>query len=873
MYRSLYLILLCYLFRLLPVQAQSWEPVRISYLKENSSISNTCYTLYKDSRGYIWMGTAKGLIRYDGKHFKAYTTREGLPDNEVFSIKEDEQGRIWLCTYSSDITYIQNGIVHNNENTEWLKEINKKMQKAGYIHPAVQNKDSSILFFQTRDKVLTEIKGGKVSYIPVPPYAYSYAEKDFGYIKYADGTYGMVTSKGFLHFDRSGRIREWHCLKIDLFFSLPEAGKYIYLHRDKLFNEAFDTLAFKNARRLKGSYYMIPGYIDGTLKIATKTGIHDADGTTTYKNRDPTAILKGNINDYWIGTLKEGLYNEFRDIYFRKQSFIPTASGIYAYNDEMLHRPVSLSMGTYYYTFHRYKLEWHQEGSGRYLFNQDSVNKIINITCDYTSNKLLVCGFNYAYEIKGNYSRKIETPYTYHRLISFGDGYIAMDKKMLFYLDRNYTIKDSLKRPNIINLVNVNDSLYLLIYPDYMELIKDKNGKYTRSGTFKSDFIKANILQAELKKDSLLVYTAQTAYKYIINGTNTAQPRLLADLFAINGTFYTTYSMTLDYGKDYLVNLNLSLIDHMYGDARYEYSLHTKSDPDTQWSISTNEQISLLLQNPGNYVLKVRARTANDVLSNTLTYYFTIPVPLWRHTAFIIGLSVVLTGLMFFIIYTLQRRKRAKVLKEKDLELRFFQSELRSMNALMNPHFTFNALNSIQFMINDNQNEGAQRYLSTFANLLRRNMHNLENNFISLKEELELIRSYLLLEQMRSRQNFSFDIRIEDDIDPSGIMIPPLLIQPVVENAVLHGINAYRDKEGLIRISINRVATGYHISIMDNGNATPHISINNSFGLKNITGRLRQINDRYEKNYQLLVTERFISEEVKWTKVTLQLDN
>ncbi len=816
------------------------------------------------------MGTKQGLLRYDGSHFKLYTTEQGLPDNEVFNIIEDNKERIWLVTYNANISYIKNNIIYNNENDPFIRKINIKNKNKTYLHATMLNTDGSILFYHQPKDTIIEIKEDTCYFISPPAYQLGINETSWGYIKYRDGTYGMVTSKGIINFDRSGKVLKYTRTPVDRFTMADRLNQSIFLINGQLLNADLVPISFRYQQQFNNNQYTIPCYINGVLRIATPSGLYEANGQSSYNFMKPTAAIAGALNDTWTGTLESGIYNQLNDAFSYPKKFIANTT-YYMFPDHLLTTPQPVKMGNYQYTLGKYQVNLLNKNKSEVAFN-DSTNKIISVTCDHNRGQLLVCGLKYTYKVKDHQVFKISTLNDFKRIVAVNGGYLAMDPKALYYLDQNSRIKASWPRPNILNVLNVNDSLCLIVNRNYLELVLLKDKKLVPKGIFKSNFITFPILSASLHRNELQLQTEHTTYKFLWNGITAYPIRLDADRLSINSKVTTGKNIALPYGKNHLVDLNLSHIDHVYGDCQYEYILYTGEERSRDWITSSKEQITLLLNNPGKYTLMIRARSSNNTHSNTLTYHFTIPRPLWLHPLSLAIISIIVSGIVFYLIYRVQKRKKERLLNEKERELRFFQSELRSLNALMNPHFTFNALNSIQFLINDQQNESAQKYLGTFAGLLRRNLHNLQNEFISLEEEIELIQSYLKLEQMRMKDNFSYSIQCDQAIDLSCILVPPLLVQPLVENAVIHGVAQYRNKEGIIKIAITSNENRCCISVMDNGAETPELNLQKSFGLKNITERIQQINSRYGKKYTLSITERYRSEHTTWTRLNIMLE-
>jgi LytS/YehU family sensor histidine kinase len=144
----------------------------------------------------------------------------------------------------------------------------------------------------------------------------------------------------------------------------------------------------------------------------------------------------------------------------------------------------------------------------------------------------------------------------------------------------------------------------------------------------------------------------------------------------------------------------------------------------------------------------------------------------------------------------------------------------------MNPHFMFNALNSIQHYINVQDRQNANRYLSDFASLIRKNFEAAQQSFIPLEQEIENIKIYLRLEQMRFTERFGYHLLIDDNLDTEDWMIPTMILQPLLENALLHGLIP-SSANGKIDIVLKEEHTNLLITITDNG-----IGITNSLTLK-----------------------------------------
>jgi LytS/YehU family sensor histidine kinase len=185
----------------------------------------------------------------------------------------------------------------------------------------------------------------------------------------------------------------------------------------------------------------------------------------------------------------------------------------------------------------------------------------------------------------------------------------------------------------------------------------------------------------------------------------------------------------------------------------------------------------------------------------------------------------------------------------------------------LNPHFIFNALNSIQGLINKNELTSANLYLTEFSSLLRESLKNNDKELIPLNIELKTLETYIKLEQLRFYFNYSF--QIDPNINTNTIDVPALLLQPLIENAIKHGISSL-DKNGFISISIHQKEKNLVIEISDNGKGFVSSNKTNGFGLKLTNERIQLLNQSYkEQPIKMLID----SDASKGTVIHLVFEN
>jgi tetratricopeptide (TPR) repeat protein len=187
---------------------------------------------------------------------------------------------------------------------------------------------------------------------------------------------------------------------------------------------------------------------------------------------------------------------------------------------------------------------------------------------------------------------------------------------------------------------------------------------------------------------------------------------------------------------------------------------------------------------------------------------------------------------------------------------------LKSLRSQMNPHFIFNALNSVNQFVAQNDERTTNKFLSEFSRLMRLVMENSQEDFIPLEKEQEIISLYLKLEHYRFRDKFDYLITVDDEIKTEAVQIPPMLIQPYIENAVWHGLR-YKQTKGHLHLHLRKKADGLQVEITDDGIGrkrsaelkTENQKMQNSTGLKNIQERLKIINKIYKAHYDVQITD------------------
>ncbi|MGA3012441.1 MAG: histidine kinase [Bacteroidales bacterium] len=248
----------------------------------------------------------------------------------------------------------------------------------------------------------------------------------------------------------------------------------------------------------------------------------------------------------------------------------------------------------------------------------------------------------------------------------------------------------------------------------------------------------------------------------------------------------------------------------------YRYKLEGLAD---HWSeYSTEIKAVLTSLNYGKYRLIVEAynRMDNSKTGSTI-YSFHIRFPWYLNGWFITGTLVFLILSIYWIIRLRINQIKISEQTKSEFARQLSTIEMRGLQSQMNPHFIFNSINSIQGFILKNKVDDAIGYLQNFSKIIRQTLDNATKEYISLDEEIEYIKWYLNLELMRFDNKFKVEFRIHENLNPQNIQIPPMIIQPYVENAVRHGLFHKEDGEGLLLIDISIEGENLKCVIEDNG--------------------------------------------------------
>lgn len=287
------------------------------------------------------------------------------------------------------------------------------------------------------------------------------------------------------------------------------------------------------------------------------------------------------------------------------------------------------------------------------------------------------------------------------------------------------------------------------------------------------------------------------------------------------------------------------------GQPFYRYRLSEGNSP-APWEYTSERIIRYLDLVPGDYLFEAAAQNRLGEWSEEAAQFKFSIQPHFTATRWFQGLMV-LTALGLVLGFTYLRiqqvRQKAEARRRlQEARFKMQEAEIMALRNQMNPHFVFNALNSIQNFIFRNDPRKASHYLGRFAKLMRDGLQFSRNKLITLDEELDFLRAYLDLEKMRFPDRFDYKLEVDEDLEPEAILLPPFLFQPILENAVKHAFKDI-DRPGLLEVSFQMLqADALLVEIRDNGPGyDPHKpkegkSSHQSLGLKMVRDRIALLN-------------------------------
>ncbi len=804
-------------------------------LSENSVLSIT-----EDKWGNIWFATdGGGLVYYKNKSLNYFTLPASGNNNYIRNIDTDKNGKLWLATRGGVLSLDQDlGIkneIPNVNATHILIEDDKIWCSTFGDGVLILEEDSCTKMNYTDGLISSHIRS---------------------FLKRSDGSYWFVSKNGISKYDK-GEFKNFttsdglkdnniKCVMEDvegnLFFGADGGGLIKFTNEDFVSytqNDIIKSNVVMSIAQDQNNNIWLATYGDGagvftskgyylyreeeglgnntvwcsvvskkpSVWMGTSNGISEFDGQkfTTYDERHGLnakkvyALEEDNNGDIWIGT-KEGISilnratkeisnlgvaRNIRTIFIEneKQFWFCSSDGLVKYNPQT----------------EKFKIYTEKDG----LPDRSVMNIIKDKQGKYwvgTTNGLTVYDKNRFTNIQvpGNFS-------------SNNINFLELDKYDNLWIGTNYGLyklnikgKTQFSVTDFIRYSNL-DGLKSLECNQNASFIDNENNLWfgTSYGLVKHQLSdkKVAVSLPKVQLRDIRLFFEKTEFKAYSDGqiTKTKLPK----------------NLILPYNKNHLT-FDFVGIHHTSPDkVKYRFKL---DGFDEDWQPLTTSNFVTYSNIPsGNFTFMLSATTDLKSWSKPIKFSFTVKPPFWFTWWFFL-LCILFCWSILYVIME-RRRKNREAKRETQLivdKSKMLALEQQALNASMNRHFIFNALNSIQFYINRQDKVAANRYLSSFAKLVRKNLDSSLVNEVYLDDEIERTNLYLKLEQMRFQDKFSYELNIDSNLEPQTVKIPSMLLQPFIENSIWHGILP-SNEHGHIKVDVVKKDDKLIITVMDDG--------------------------------------------------------
>ena len=434
-------------------------------------------------------------------------------------------------------------------------------------------------------------------------------------------------------------------------------------------------------------------------------------------------------------------------------------------------------------------------------------------------NRIWIGNINGLFEFKND---QLITPNPFHDAFStrvedigeLSDGTLVIASKgegVLIWKDTSYyqiSTEQGLTSNMLENIyVDEKDQIWAGTLLGLNKIIKKGNSFQVNTYTTAHGLPSNEITYIKSYKGQLWVATTKGLIKWKEAPISADSPSPIIKQVAVNNIIKSNSNSLFKYYENNIAFDFLTINYNQNGRINYRYRLN-----EDDWTYSQNRSVNYARLQADNYQFEVQSQNENNLWSASTFYDFEIKAALWQRFWFRI-----LIAMLFLSLVVLYFRNRIQDIEEKRaIENEMNELQRSALRAQMNPHFIFNCLNSIQKFIIQNDSKNATIYLAKFAQLIRNTLNASMTDKISIDEEVRILESYLTLEKLRFKDKFDFDIQIDPKLDTLETHIPPLLSQPYVENAIIHGL-ANTTKNGKINIQFIKENHQLKIVIEDNG--------------------------------------------------------
>ncbi len=832
-----------------------------NYTIKDGLNSNRVYDIVQDHRGRYWIGSNAGLAYFDGYQFQYVGSENGIKISDIIDLYYSNK-HIYSVTLNDieaiNITHVNDYYSSKLYPYSIMNRLGSECVKDGFN-------------YYLRDQVL-HFKGINLEVYKLDlPYHHSKTNKfrslraDFKNqlnTKYIDSITWLIKGKYYLTNNKILEINKFGKLDISCSFNISDYHNFYLL----------DSSLFLYTKISDKSFYL---YHISSLVIKKIIILNTILSFSEYQN-----------NGFFFTTYKNGIFLYTLKNYQKKNlsnfnysTFYQTANLLNEQTNLEID-PAIKKYGQIYQFYNGHKWVSYHTGikslikldKENFIFGQRNGTFFFNLNDDLTKNPKFIDS-SWVLRLRKMDSKLFILTYDNFKLLEgktkkvfklkYKGGYVLVNDLEYFnhqYVlgtnDQGVFVSDSgfKKFKHVSESDGLQSKLVKRIKTDKQGkiwVLNDKgvdriNKDLTVTRVFSiAEIDDYDIENFSVSKDSLWLFTDNTVYSldYAKRFQEKKIPIVLNTINVDNETKYYEADTNICIGPRWeTIKINYAgIYIHEQDHILYKYRIVRNGDTGS-WQKTKSNLLTLAALKSGNYLVQIQAfhDIYPNVHSEILNTQFVIK-PYFYQTWWFYGLAtfVILGSILGFLWYRNQLR-----LKALKLEAELNRYRLAGLQNQMNPHFVFNSMSTIQNLILNNDKEEALNFISDFSTLMRTMLQNARNDQISLVNELEFLQKYIDLEKIRYRNSFDYSLDLGiDEFELEDIYIPTMMVQPLLENAVKHGVSNLSDRPGLIILKLALDETNDNlliIKIIDNGHgqSTHGLKNHSSTALKVIKERL-----------------------------------